>query len=410
MRRYPQQRKLSRCEISTLSWTGTVLILLLAAYLICVFETEASPPRRAALPSPTGDHYLMLVNTAIASQMDAAKMAQFDRSLYDGLAVSFADAYDTSPALPQAPMKAQVASWRKSTAKEIWPWVYLNRMIGANDAEGNPDSKAPYFHRFQGLDLDGKAGAQKDFLENWRNGLRLAKETGVTGIVCDLEFYNNYKAYDLAELARMTSMPPQEVLNALRHLGAHMADIAAEEYPSATLWFLFTGFTRPDYRVIDGQPYYLAATYIVEGLLDQIQRQHFALHVLSGGEVGLGYCHNSVDDLRRAIEKRATAFAPFIEKYNGILELAGTMTLWSDRSAKKNWVAQGACGSSSAATVEDLIPYMELLFRTYRYNWLYGSPNGGYFAFQSTSAPRFDAAIVQAKARALGTASGRPGL
>jgi hypothetical protein len=43
---------------------------------------------------------------------------------------------------------------------------------------------------------------------------------------------------------------------------------------------------------------------------------------------------------------------------------------------------------------------MELLFRSYRYNWIYGSPNGGYFAFQSTSAPRFDATIAQAKARA----------
>ena len=42
---------------------------------------------------------------------------------------------------------------------------------------------------------------------------------------------------------------------------------------------------------------------------------------------------------------------------------------------------------------------MEILFRSYRYNWLYGSPNGGYFAFQSASAPRFDAAITQAKAR-----------
>jgi len=291
-------------------------------------------------------------------------------------------------------------SWKKSTAKDIWPWVSLNRMIGANDAEGNPLTKVPYFQRFQGLDLDGKAGAQNDFLENWRNALRLAKETRVPGIVCDLEFYNNYKAYDVAELARMTSMPRADVVNALRQVGTRMADISAAEYPGASIWLLFTGFTRPEYRVIDGQPYYLAATYIVEGLLDQIQRHHLPLRILSGGEVGLGYCHNSVEDLRQAIEKRAADFAPLLRKYDGILELAGTMTLWSDRSAKKNWVAQGACGTSSAATVEDLIPYMELLFRSYRSNWLYGSPNGGYFAFQATSAPRFDAAIAKAKARA----------
>jgi hypothetical protein len=273
-------------------------------------------------------------------------------------------------------------------------------MIGTNDAEGNQYAKVPYFQKFQGLDLDGKAGAQKDFLENWRNALRLAKSTGVPGIVCDLEFYNNYKAYDLAELARMTSQSQPRVLDLLRQLGARMAQMAAKEYPRATLWFLFSGFPRTDYRVIDGRPYYLAAAYVVEGLLDEIQLHHLPVRVLSGGEVGLGYCHSSVDDLRQAIEKRATVFAPLLQKYKGILELAGTMTLWSDRSAKKNWVAQGACGTSSAATVEDLIPYMELLFRTYRSNWLYGSPNGGYFAFQSTSAPRFDAAIRQAQERA----------
>jgi len=357
-----------------------------------------------------GNHYLMLVNTAMANQMDAAKLAQFDRSPYDGLAVSFAGAYDASPVLSVNPMAAQIASWKNSTNKDIWPWVSLNRMIGANDIEGNPLTKVPYFERFQGLDLDGKAGAQNDFLENWRNALRLAKKTRVPGIVCDLEFYNNYKAYDLSELARMTSMPREDVVHALREVGARMADISATEYPGASIWFLFTGFTRPEYRVIDGQPYYLAATYIVEGLLDQIQRHHLPVRVLSGGEVGLGYCHNSVDDLRQSMERRAAVFAPLLQKYNGILELAGTMTLWSDRTAKKNWVAQGACGTSSAATVEDLVPYMELLFRTYRYNWLYGSPNGGYFAFEPTTAARFDAAIMQAKALAFGASGGGAGL
>ena len=206
-----------------------VLIFLAAAILLALWRprlvgvrgfivrrsaviSQQRPAKSAATASRStadrlGNHYLMLVNTAMANQMDAPKIAQFDRSPYDGLAVSFADAYDTSPVLSLAPMEAQMASWKKSTAKDIWPWVSLNRMIGANDAEGNPLTKVPYFQRFQGLDLDGKAGAQNDFLENWRNALRLARETRVPGIVCDLEFYNNYKAYDLAELARMTSMP-----------------------------------------------------------------------------------------------------------------------------------------------------------------------------------------------------------
>jgi hypothetical protein len=432
---HPQRRLSTPGDLSAACLTFAVFIFLAAIILTGVLETEmpglaqsglVRPQRErgvsqkqpiksaASASTPTtermGDHYLMLVNTAMANQMDARKLAQFDRSPYDGLAVSFAGAYDPAPVLTLPPMQARVASWKKATRKDIWPWVYLNRMIGANDAEGNPLTKVPSFQRFQGLDLDGKAGAQNDFLENWRNALRLAKQTGVPGIVCDLEFYNNYKAYDLAELARMTSKPRPDVLIALRQLGARMADIAAAEYSGATLWFFFTGFTRPDYRVIDGQPYYLAATYIAEGLFDQIQQHHLPLRVLSGGEVGLGYCHTSVDDLRQAISKRADAFALLLQKYRGILELAGTMTLWSDQSGKKNWVAQAECGTSSAATVEDLIPYMELLFGTYRYNWIYASPNGGYFAFQSTSAPRFDAAITQAKARAFDASSGRPGL
>ncbi len=97
--------------------------------------------------------------------------------------------------------------------------------------------------------------------------------------------------------------------------------------------------------------------------------------------MGLGYCHNSVEDFRKSIEKRATGLAPIQKKYDGILELAGTMTLWNNRSAKRTWVANGECGTSSAATVEELEPYMELLFRSYRYNWIYGSVNGGYLAF-----------------------------
>jgi len=344
-----------------------------------------------------GDHYLMLVNTAMASQMAAPKIAQFDRSPYDGLAVSFAPAYDTSHVPSPTAMQALIAGWKKSTRKGIWPWVYLNRMVGANDAERNPLTQVAYFQRFQGLDLDGRAGAQKDFLENWRSALRVARETAVPGIVCDLEFYNNYKAYDVAELARMTSLAQPDVLNSLRKLGARMADIAAEEYPGANLWFLFTGFTRDDYRVIEGRRYYLAATYIAEGLLDEIVQRRFNLRVLSGGEVGLGYCHASLADLGAAIKKRSDAFAPLLEKYSGVLELAGTITLWSDRAAKKDWVAQGTCGASTASSVEDLIPYMELLFHSYRYNWIYGSPNGGYLAFQNASADRFDAAIAQAK-------------
>jgi hypothetical protein len=383
-----------------ISFAGLTLceagLLLMAA--VSVNAGPAKPSR--STPKSDDHHYLMLVNTARASQLDPLKLAQFDRSPYDALAVSFEDAYGISPVRPTALMKSQIAGWKKATNKTIWPWVYLNRMIGADMEQGNALARVPYFERFQGLDLDDRGGARSDFLVIWRNAFHLAKATGAPGIVCDLEFYNNYKAYEIPELARMTSATREQVLNRLRQLGGEMGEIAGREYPGATIWFLFTGFTRPDFRVAEGKPYYLASTYIVEGLLDEILKNRLPMRVLSGGEVGLGYCHTSVEDLRQAIKKRAATFAPLLQKYDGILELAGTMTLWSDRSAKKNWVANGACGASSASTVEDLIPYMEVLFGTYRYNWIYGSPNGGYLAFQADSAPRFDAAVARARALA----------
>src|ERR1700722_8024625 len=152
-------------------------IFLAAVFLATIFEMKISARVRAASSPQWKDHYLMLVNTAIARQMDAQKLAQFDRSPYDGLAVSFSDAYDVSPVPTSMSMQSQLAGWKKSTSKQIWPWVYLNRMIGANDVEGNDLTKVPYFQKFQGLDLDGKAGAQQDFIENWRNAFRVARKT-----------------------------------------------------------------------------------------------------------------------------------------------------------------------------------------------------------------------------------------
>src|ERR1700674_1159173 len=119
---------------STSSLTYHVLILLVAAFLIGVIEIgmygqahvplprpleEHGIPQREPAESATtasttaanrlGNHYLMLVNTAMANQMDAPKLAQFDRSPYDGLAVSFLNAYDTSPLPSPALMEAQIA-------------------------------------------------------------------------------------------------------------------------------------------------------------------------------------------------------------------------------------------------------------------------------------------------------------
>lgn len=351
---------------------------------------------------PVGDHYLMLVNTAIASKLYGRQIAQFDRSYYDGIAVTFSFNYDTSPPISPSEIKAKISYWQTITKKDIWPWVFINRILGVDDSQKNPYTTGPYFHRIQGADLEDTAGALKDFLKVWESSLRAARDSRVPGIVVDLEFYNYYKEYDLAELARLTGKKPPETINRLQKLGGQMADIAAEQYPDAILWFLFTGLGNPPKPSADHQQYLLSPSYVSVGLLDEIKKQHFRLKVISGGEVGLGYCHPSLRQFQQQIQDRAVSFAPYLQKYAGILELGGTMTVWRDPAAKSDWLKQSDCGPSPSATVEDLQPYLELLLKSYRYNWIYCGGDG-YDAFQADSASRFDAMIGKAEANVIGT-------
>lgn len=363
--------------------------------------TNSFVPPPVTEDKPLGDHYLMLVNTALAPLVTSEKLSQFDRSPYDGIAVAFWHAYDTTTVPSIVEMNSKITVWKQFTKKDIWPWVYINRVLGVGQAEANQYSnytQNPYFQRIQGADLDDKAGAMTDFLQFWRNNLRTAKDSHAPGVVVDLEFYNYHKEYDVSTLARQIGKSPQETVQRLRQLGSRLADIAGAEYPDAVLWFFFTGFAYPELSVIEKQPYYGSPVYIAMGLLDEIQSKHFHLKVLSGGETTLGYCHDSLPQFQEAIQKRDAKFAPHLQKYQGFLELAGTMTLWRDHAGITGWAKGESCWTSSASTVEDLEPYVELLLKSYRYNWIYAAAEVSYFPFQPESASRFNAVINKAKA------------
>jgi hypothetical protein len=361
------------------------------------------PLASASVRKGASDHYMMLVNTAIAFRLQDQDLAQFNKSPYDGISVAFSYNYDTAPPPSVEELDAKIAHWSTITKKDIWPWVFVNRMIGVDDTEENHYTKDNvYFHRIKGADLEDKAGALSDFLLNWQNALQAAKDSHVPGIVCDLEFYNYHKEYSIEELSKQTGKKPRELVELLRQVGVKMADLAGARYPDATLWFLFTGFGYKDHWTINGEPYNSVPTYIVTGMLDEIQQKHFPLKVISGGEASLAYCHDSLDKFREKIAARESAFLPELQKYRGIFELGGTMTLFSDRSTMQGWVKQD-CSSSQASVVEDLEPYLELLLKTFRYNWIYASSDGGYNAFQAQTAPRFDAVIRKAQQKVLGS-------
>jgi hypothetical protein len=339
-----------------------------------------------------GDHYLLLVNTAIASMVNDEKLTQFDKSPYDGIAVAFWHAYDTSEVIPAETMTAKLAHWKEITKKHIWPWIYVNRLIGADPAGKNSYSNVAYFQGIGGADLEGKFGARSEFLQNWGNSLRAARRSGAPGVVCDLEFYNFYGEYGIDELSHQIGTTPARSVALLEKLGTEMVDIAAKEYPVSTLWLLFTGYTHPGYKIIEQQPYYPSPTYIAQGILKEIQAKNLSLKVLSGGEGSLAYCHGSLTTLRQKIQDRSIKFAPMLAQFSNILELTGVLTLYSDRSELTGWVRTD-CSPSEASKLEELGPYLELLLKTYRYNWIYGTTEGGYQAFTPGKSERFDALI-----------------
>jgi len=358
-----------------------------------------SEKEAAEKTAPLGDHYLMLVAGNRASTLTPSQLTLFEQSQYDGLAVRFLTQYDTTPVPSVQEMTSKLLQLKKSSAKDFWPWVSFNRMVGRDPEVDNPNGRDLYFTRTHGIDLEDTAGAQRDFLELWQRSLHAASQTHAPGIIVDLELYVNYKAYDPGLLAKQIGKPVDQTLELLHKLGIRMADAAAKEYPNGVMWFLLTDLCEYGWKVDNNVKYYPTPAYIVMGLLDEIRDKHYMLKVVSGGEVGLSYCSYSVEHLKHKIEVRANDFAPQLENYRGALELAGTMILWPDRTSKTDFMAAGVCAKSDANTVEDQQAYLEILLKTYRYNWIYGTNNSGYDPFNASTAPRFNAVIQKAKAK-----------
>jgi len=373
---------------------GFVAICFLAIPIAA--EREGSDKKQGELP----DGYLMLVAGNRANTLTPEQLTLFTQSPYDGLAVRFLTQYDTTPPPPVEEMRARLQELKKTNGRDYWPWVFLNRMVGKDPDFDSPYARDPYFGRTSGLDLEERSGAKKEFLQIWRNSVRAARQAGMPGIIADFEMYLNYKAYEPALLAKQIGKPVDETLGLLNQLGAQLADAAAQEYPNGTIWFFFTDLGQLGWKTDGDAKYYPTPAYIVLGLLEEIRVKHYGLRVISGGEVGLEYCSFNLEHLKRKIDGRARDFAPHLQKYPGTLELAGTLILWPDRKSKTDFMAEGPCGKSEASTVEEQEPYLEMLFSTYRHNWIYATHNSGYDPFNAATASRFNGIISRARALA----------
>ena len=321
------------------------LALIAPSLLLWSFSSRSSSVGRAA--PGARKPYLLLLTFYARNILDftftPAMLSEFSKSPYDGMAVQLVSGDERTRVPSPGEIEPKLLRLKEATGKDIWPWVFLNRMIGANPAQPKPGLN------FYGWDLDDTHGAQSAFFSTWRLAFRMAKELGTPGVVGDLEPYNNYPSYEIAGLARQTQKTPEQVIALLKTIGTRMADNAAQELPGAKVWFLETSLYRPN-----PHPYQFASYYVVIGMLDRIQQAGLNITVISGQEQSLGYCHESPESLRSHIKENFSHYSPYLKKYAGVFQLGGTIALWRDAAAKTGWLNSGRCGASTAQGVEDL--------------------------------------------------------
>jgi hypothetical protein len=377
------------------SWKEKTTRRTITAALLGLASLVSGIGRRVETGQALGSverRYLLLVTFYGSESPD--RLARFDGTPYDGVAVRLVDADNTGTPPSFRQIQAMFAKLRQQTSKDLWPWVSINRMIGTEGS--NPQADKPEFRRFKGLDLDGSSGTQREFLHLWRTALREARTTRVPGVVLDMEFYNDYAAYSIVNVARERRLSVDEVERQLHHFGDRMARIAGEEYSDAEIWTLNAGFSSPnDSRSVTGNQ--STRDYLLRGLLDGARNRHLGLVLVDSGETSLGYCHPSANALHEAIRSRLKQYAPLLRAYRGSLQLGGTIALWRDAQSRLGWLREGDCAFTDVQKPEDFSTYLTLLFSNYRYVWVYAPVVGRYDPFDPLSSARIDAVLKQAK-------------
>ena len=335
--------------------------------------------------------YVLLVSflTPNMARFDQPAVEAINASPYAGVAVPLIDAYDTEKH-SAAEFAAKTEFLQHSMKKAVWPWVFFNRIIGKG-TNTKPASNKPYFIAIKGMAINEEDEPLQDFYTIWRLALRLAKKLGAPGIFVDPEAYNNYQHYYVANVAQQQGKTEVEVQNRLEAIGAKLISIAQEEYPSAILWFTFTGLAAPIQGFREASGRLTTSSYIIKGMLDACHTSHADIKIISGGMTSLGYCYTSLKDLEEVIQKRANYFKPVLAKYPH-LHLAGTIAPWLHQEGKKGWLRQGKCQKSELHDIEAFKPAIQKLLAAYQYVWIYAAVVSDYNPYQPESAARFNQA------------------
>ena len=313
-------------------------------------------------------------------------------SPYDGVSLSLIDCFSTEP-MDHDRLLLDMKKFKKDTGKDGWPMVYINRMIGSRETSRSHPSQKPeqraFFAAINGMDVHDRAGARTAFLGYWRTALMLSRETGTPGVILDLEAYNDYQMYDIDSIASAQRESPELVAAGLDSLGSDMADIAAKERPDAVVWTLFTVLAEPDKSRKNGH----SVAYIIKGFLDRCLEKGYRMKVVSGGEVWINYCSESMDDLRGKIALRQTAYAGLLDRYRDNFALGGTVAPWFDSSERKGWAVK-RCSDRQFRKLPDFVPYFQELKKNYDYVWIYAAWGCGYDPTKKADAARYNPVIA----------------
>lgn len=345
--------------------------------------------------------YLLLVTFYSPGIQDFGpnKVQSINRSPYNGVALQLVDGYSTSRAVPE--LALTIARFKRACRKHVWPWIFFNRFVGAErGAKKVPKSNREYWFSIKGMDLYDEAGALGHFYRIWRKALEVARELGSPGIVVDPEPYNDYGVYEVSYLAKKLSRPTTVVKARLKDIGRRLTDIADEVYPEATVWLLFSGLGTPERNWLPLQEKeYRTVTYIVMGMLERAAERRSNLRFVSGGEVSLGYCFLSLQDLTAKMARRSENFASFSTMYPNLI-LGGTISPWRSVQVKRDWLLRDKCGQSSLKTIEDFGPLFEKLFESYGYVWIYAAGAAEFDPYDPVRATVYHEVLAQALAKA----------
>jgi hypothetical protein len=323
--------------------------------------------------------YLSLISfyTNHLLETDVEELQVLNDSAYAGVAIGFGSGYDTDPPPDFEDLQPQMKLVRDTLRIDPWPWVFINRIIGAPaDGTSHASSHAKdleYFARIPVIDLDNETGAKADMLKLWRNAVRAAKQWGSPGIVLDKEAYNNYKSYDVGYVARERGESLGETIQKCEAIGADLAKIVEEEHPECIVWTLFSRLDRPVTVAGYPDPVHPVPGHVSLGFLKYAKEHSLPCKYLCGGEVDVGYYNPNVAALRQKITARDANLAWALQEFPDHFFLAGTISPYHDHTILTSWIKNNAGDDPELKTIADFQPMFRTLFDAYDWAWIYAA-------------------------------------